>query len=105
MGRRNHPCADAKDGNVAVSGWQDVTAVPVLPFIQSHLQEGIQQVICTDIAKDGAMTGPSFELYNTLTTACNGLKLIASGGVTTLERPRKTTRTRASWRHYRKGDL
>ncbi|MBN8588451.1 MAG: 1-(5-phosphoribosyl)-5-[(5-phosphoribosylamino)methylideneamino]imidazole-4-carboxamide isomerase [Rhodothermia bacterium] len=77
--------ADAKDGNVAVSGWQDVTAVPVLPFIQSYLQEGIQQVICTDIAKDGAMTGPSFELYNTLTTACNGLKLIASGGVTTLE--------------------
>ncbi len=77
--------ADAKDGNVAVSGWQDVTAVPVLPFIQSYLQEGIQQVICTDIAKDGAMTGPSFELYNTLTTASNGLKLIASGGVTTLE--------------------
>ncbi|HRR08694.1 MAG TPA: 1-(5-phosphoribosyl)-5-[(5-phosphoribosylamino)methylideneamino]imidazole-4-carboxamide isomerase [Rhodothermales bacterium] len=77
--------ADAKDGKVAVSGWQDLTEVALLPFIQSYLKEGVQYVICTDIAKDGAMSGPSFELYKHLIAECEGLKLIASGGITHIE--------------------
>lgn len=76
--------ADAKDGRIAVSGWQDTTELEVIAFVQDFQKIGVSQVICTDIAKDGLLAGPSFALYEKMLSDCPDLKLIASGGVTTV---------------------
>jgi len=54
--------ADAKDKMIAVSGWQEVSELSILDFIESYIIKGIQQVISTDIARDGMLTGPEYRL-------------------------------------------
>ncbi|NJY63777.1 1-(5-phosphoribosyl)-5-[(5-phosphoribosylamino)methylideneamino]imidazole-4-carboxamide isomerase [Salinimicrobium sp. CDJ15-81-2] len=73
--------ADAKDEKVAVSGWLEDSKEELIPFIQEYSKNGIQYVICTDIAKDGMLEGPSFELYQKILKEIPGIKLIASGGI------------------------
>jgi phosphoribosylformimino-5-aminoimidazole carboxamide ribotide isomerase len=73
--------ADCKDCKVAVSGWQESTAVDLIPFIGDYTEKGISKVICTDISKDGMLQGPSIDLYKEILEAFPGLYLIASGGV------------------------
>ncbi len=76
--------ADADNEKVAVSGWQESSTEMVVPFIQGYQKEGISYVICTDIAKDGMLQGPSFALYEKiLKNTQPSLKLIASGGIST----------------------
>mgnify|MGYP000648256524 CR=1 FL=1 len=93
--------ADAKDEKVAVAGWQEESNKELIPFIKAYQEKGIEYVICTDISKDGMLEGPSFELYrkilsvrahsrtkDNLSTShegASGLKLIASGGISTFE--------------------
>ncbi len=76
--------ADFREGMIAVGGWMEETSLELLPFIQDYMKEGLNQVICTDIALDGMLTGPSFGVYRELTAACDGLRLIASGGISGL---------------------
>jgi phosphoribosylformimino-5-aminoimidazole carboxamide ribotide isomerase len=73
--------ADVKDRKIAISGWQENTEVDVIKFIDSYMKLGIQYVICTDVAKDGLLQGPSIELYKEIMAAIPEVKLIASGGV------------------------
>ncbi|WP_420573405.1 1-(5-phosphoribosyl)-5-[(5-phosphoribosylamino)methylideneamino]imidazole-4-carboxamide isomerase [Kordia sp.] len=78
--------ADAMDEKIAISGWQEESNEELIPFIQKYQQQGIEYVICTDIAKDGMLEGPSFELYEKILKTCNNnLKLIASGGISTFD--------------------
>jgi phosphoribosylformimino-5-aminoimidazole carboxamide ribotide isomerase len=77
--------ADANNEKVAVSGWLEESDEDLLPFIQNYQINGIQYVICTDIAKDGMLEGPSFDLYAKILTEVEGIKLIASGGISTFD--------------------
>ena len=77
--------ADAKNEKVAISGWLEESTSDLIPFIQNYQNEGVQYVICTDIAKDGMLEGPSFELYQRIVEQTNEIKLIASGGISTFE--------------------
>ena len=77
--------ADAKDEKIAVSGWLEESNEDLVPFIQDYQSKGIQYVICTDIAKDGMLQGPSFDLYTKILAEANGVKLIASGGISTFD--------------------
>ena len=77
--------ADAKDEKVAVSGWLEDSDEDLVPFIQNYQKKGIQYVICTDIAKDGMLEGPSFDLYAKILAEAEGIKLIASGGISTFD--------------------
>ncbi len=77
--------ADAKEGNIAVSGWLETTELPVLDFIENYFEKGIQKVISTDIARDGMLTGPSFELYESILGKFPALELIASGGIAKMD--------------------
>lgn len=77
--------ADAKDEKIAVSGWLEESNEDLVPFIQDYQSKGIQYVICTDIAKDGMLQGPSFDLYAKILAEANGVKLIASGGISTFD--------------------
>lgn len=77
--------ADANNEKVAVSGWLEESNEDLVPFIQDYQSKGIEYVICTDIAKDGMLQGPSFDLYTKILEQAKGLKLIASGGISTFD--------------------
>ncbi|MFA6695983.1 MAG: 1-(5-phosphoribosyl)-5-[(5-phosphoribosylamino)methylideneamino]imidazole-4-carboxamide isomerase [Sphaerochaeta sp.] len=77
--------ADAKDGMVQSAGWTEGSDQEVAAFIDLYRSQGLYQVICTDIAKDGMLSGPSLDLYRTLLKDREDLHLIASGGITTLQ--------------------
>lgn len=76
--------ADAKDRKIAISGWEETTEMDLLNFIKNYHAKGVQYVICTDVAKDGLLQGPSLELYKEIMKEIPGIKLIASGGVASL---------------------
>ena len=77
--------ADATNEKVAIGGWLEESEEELIPFIQNYLNEGINYVICTDIAKDGMLQGPSFELYQKILNSSKNIKLIASGGISTFD--------------------
>jgi phosphoribosylformimino-5-aminoimidazole carboxamide ribotide isomerase len=77
--------ADAKNKKIAVGGWKETTSVDLIPFIKAYFEKGISYVICTDVAKDGLLQGPSVELYQEILQEIPGLKLIASGGVSSVK--------------------
>ncbi|WJS93618.1 1-(5-phosphoribosyl)-5-[(5-phosphoribosylamino)methylideneamino]imidazole-4-carboxamide isomerase [Flavobacterium johnsoniae] len=77
--------ADAKDEKIAVSGWLEDSNEDLIPFIKDYMKKGIEYVICTDIAKDGMLQGPSFDLYSKILAEAKGIKLIASGGISTFD--------------------
>lgn len=76
--------ADVKEEKLAVSGWKEETGVDLLPFVEYYHQQGVKYLICTDISKDGMLEGPSFDLYNKILKAVPDIRLIASGGVSSL---------------------
>lgn len=77
--------ADAKDGKIAVAGWQEVTEVTVTDLIAKYQSKGLNYVISTDVAKDGLLQGPSFDLYKEIQINSPEMNVIASGGVTFMD--------------------
>jgi phosphoribosylformimino-5-aminoimidazole carboxamide ribotide isomerase len=77
--------ADVRDGKIAVSGWLEQTEIDVVKFIREQMNKRIAHVFCTDISKDGLLNGPSSELYKHILAQCPGLRLVASGGVSSME--------------------
>jgi phosphoribosylformimino-5-aminoimidazole carboxamide ribotide isomerase len=77
--------ADAKNEKIAVSGWQETTKIWVYDFLETYVEKGIKYTISTDVAKDGLLQGPSFDLYKEIRSRCPSLQVIASGGITTID--------------------
>ncbi len=77
--------ADVRDGRIASHGWGATSDVTVETVMRSYLGKGLTRVICTDISRDGMMTGPSFGLYERLLRIFPEAELIASGGVSSME--------------------
>ncbi|MBP5259827.1 MAG: 1-(5-phosphoribosyl)-5-[(5-phosphoribosylamino)methylideneamino]imidazole-4-carboxamide isomerase [Paludibacteraceae bacterium] len=77
--------SDAKNGKIALNGWQEGSEVELMDFLSDYRKKGVTQTICTDIAKDGMLQGPSTELYQRILTAHPDLYLIASGGVSSMD--------------------
>lgn len=77
--------ADAKGGNIAISGWQEETEEKVEDFIKSYCGKGVEYVISTDISKDGMLEGPAYDLYKMLLETIPEFKLIASGGIASID--------------------
>lgn len=76
--------ADAKNEKIAVSGWEEGTNVWVYDFVDQWVEKGISYTISTDVAKDGLLQGPSFDLYRNLQERSPSLNIIASGGVSSM---------------------
>ena len=72
---------DAKNGFVAVSGWQETTNVNSVEFCKKLRDTGVSTVIYTDISKDGMLSGTNLEIYKVL-SEIKGLDIVASGGIT-----------------------
>ncbi len=72
---------DLKDGHVAVGGWLETQKQPLEELLHPMMQYGLSEVLCTDIARDGMLTGPNLPMYADLQQRFPDLRFIASGGV------------------------
>jgi phosphoribosylformimino-5-aminoimidazole carboxamide ribotide isomerase len=77
--------ADAMNEKIAISGWQEDSNVSIFDFLKKYIAKGIKYSISTDVAKDGLLQGPSFDLYEKIQVQFPDLKLIASGGVSEMK--------------------
>ena len=75
---------DIKDGRVAIKGWTEVSEESCFAFCEKLQKIGVKTIICTDISKDGMLSGTNLELYRQLSEKCK-VDIVASGGVTTLD--------------------
>ncbi|MDN3717558.1 1-(5-phosphoribosyl)-5-[(5-phosphoribosylamino)methylideneamino]imidazole-4-carboxamide isomerase [Vibrio breoganii] len=75
-----------KEGNrkVAVSGWQEDSGVTIEALIEDFLTVGLKHVLCTDISKDGTLTGSNVELYVDLCKQYPQVHFQSSGGIGSL---------------------
>ncbi|MDX9728605.1 MAG: 1-(5-phosphoribosyl)-5-[(5-phosphoribosylamino)methylideneamino]imidazole-4-carboxamide isomerase [Bacteroidales bacterium] len=76
--------ADFRQRKVAAGGWLSGSDTDVMTFLRKYRSEGVVYAMCTDIEKDGMLEGSSVEIYKEI-VQIEGLSLIASGGITTLE--------------------
>ena len=78
---------------VAAAGWQESTGLALDDFLNGFLAAGLVHILCTDISRDGKLTGPNSPLYARLVTQFPTLQIQASGGVSSLDdlRVLKTT--------------
>jgi phosphoribosylformimino-5-aminoimidazole carboxamide ribotide isomerase len=77
--------ADVRDEKISISGWTVNTEIEIFDFMEKYILAGIKQIFCTDIKMDGAMNGPSLELYKKIIDRFPDLHFIASGGIRSLD--------------------
>jgi phosphoribosylformimino-5-aminoimidazole carboxamide ribotide isomerase len=77
--------ADVIKDKIAIHGWQESSTKDIYSYLDYYFEEGIDYVLCTDVSKDGMLQGPSFELYKKIIEEYDELKLIASGGVSSID--------------------
>lgn len=77
--------ADSRDGMVKSGGWLKESALSVEDLIDAYLERGLVHVTATDISRDGMLNGPSFALYRSLMEGRRAMRLVASGGVSSLD--------------------
>ncbi len=75
---------DARDGKIAIHGWQKDTVVEVLQLSREMLNAGVRRFIYTDIKKDGTLTEPSFDMIDRLLAEVN-VPVIVAGGISKLD--------------------
>lgn len=75
---------DAKDGFVAVQGWAEVSQMRATELARKFAGAGVEAIICTDISKDGTLSGVNVEFTSQIAKA-SGINTIASGGVKDME--------------------
>jgi phosphoribosylformimino-5-aminoimidazole carboxamide ribotide isomerase len=88
---RNHPvekiiaAIDAKNEKVKITGWIEDTSISIYSHIEYCSKLGVKKFLCTDISKDGMLTGTNIELYKKIIEKYKDVQLIASGGVKDIE--------------------
>ncbi len=77
--------ADVRNNKIMTGGWLEETEIDIFDFIEAYVQLGMVNIFCTDISKDGKLMGPSFSLYSEIIERFPTIKLIASGGVSSID--------------------
>jgi len=77
--------ADVRNGKISINGWKDDSTEDLLPFLGRYVEMGVKHVLCTDISKDGTLSGPATSLYQQIIAVYPHLHLIASGGVSSIK--------------------
>jgi phosphoribosylformimino-5-aminoimidazole carboxamide ribotide isomerase len=77
--------ADVKNESIAINGWTEGASISLWAFLEDWASRGIKKVCCTDVSKDGMLSGPAFDLYTTIKEDYPHLKVIASGGISKIE--------------------
>lgn len=73
--------ADVRNGKISINGWKEDSEEELIPFLRKYTEQGIRNVLCTEISKDGTLQGPATELYRQVMQEFPDMHLIASGGV------------------------
>ena len=81
---------------IAAAGWQETTGVALDDFLNGYLSVGLVHILCTDISRDGKLTGPNTTLYAGLVSRFPALQVQASGGVSSLDDLRQLKSTGSS---------
>src|SRR6478736_5188456 len=76
--------ADIRNEDVLISGWLESTGLRLFDLVDRFVTEGLEYLTVTDINTDGMLNGPNFDLYKKLKARFKGLKIIASGGVSSI---------------------
>ena len=77
--------ADINDGRVAINGWLEKSKQTIDALSDRFIPHGLREVICTDIAKDGMLQGPTFDLYARLQAKYPEQDIIVSGGISKMD--------------------
>lgn len=77
--------ADVRHGKISINGWKEDSDENLLSFLEKYVNAGVKNVLCTEISKDGTLSGPAIDLYRQVMDAYPALHLIASGGVSSKE--------------------
>ncbi|MCP5064547.1 MAG: 1-(5-phosphoribosyl)-5-[(5-phosphoribosylamino)methylideneamino]imidazole-4-carboxamide isomerase, partial [Ignavibacteriae bacterium] len=77
--------ADILDYEIRIKGWTENSNVHLYDHIKYCSGLGIENYLCTDIAVDGMLTGPNYDLYKTTIKKFPNIRLTASGGVSNIE--------------------
>ena len=77
--------ADVRDGKVATHGWLKDSGLGLDELMGWYVPEGLNQMICTDISKDGMLQGPDFDFYVGLKQAWPSVDVTLSGGISSME--------------------
>lgn len=77
--------ADAHHEKIAISGWEESSGQSIYNFVETWVKNGAKYCISTDVAKDGMLQGPSFDLYKKLQEKNKSLNIVASGGISCIE--------------------
>jgi phosphoribosylformimino-5-aminoimidazole carboxamide ribotide isomerase len=77
--------ADVRHGKISINGWKEDSDEGLLSFLEKYVNAGVKNVLCTEISKDGTLSGPAINLYRQVMDAYPALHLIASGGVSSKE--------------------
>jgi phosphoribosylformimino-5-aminoimidazole carboxamide ribotide isomerase len=85
LGDRLVVAIDARDGKVATHGWTQVSDRDALGVAADLVRTGVRHLLYTDIGRDGTMEGPNLVSLRRLAEAAPPLRLIASGGVSSLD--------------------
>jgi phosphoribosylformimino-5-aminoimidazole carboxamide ribotide isomerase len=72
---------DMEEGRIKTHGWQSTSDMSWQTFIARSLDLGFHRFLCTDIARDGMLSGSNIALYRKMTERFSKTRLIASGGV------------------------
>jgi phosphoribosylformimino-5-aminoimidazole carboxamide ribotide isomerase len=76
--------ADFRQRKVATQGWLSASETDITDFLRDYRSKGVVYAMCTDIDRDGMLGGPSVDIYREL-VRIDGLSLIASGGISSVE--------------------
>jgi len=82
---------DARDGHVAIEGWQNITSIDALDFAGEMERLGVRRIIYTDIKRDGTLKGPNISNIEKMVKNVN-IPLICSGGIASLDDIKKLKR-------------
>jgi phosphoribosylformimino-5-aminoimidazole carboxamide ribotide isomerase len=77
--------ADVKEEQIQIDGWQNATQMSIYDLVKKFEKDGLESIACTDITNDGMLMGVNLALYKKLRKRYPKLKIIASGGVTSME--------------------
>lgn len=76
---------EANKPRVVMQAWQKISHYVLHELMEFYLTQGLQHVLCTDVSKDGTLSGPNIELYQDLIKQFPSLQIQASGGIRSLE--------------------
>ena len=75
---------DAKNGQVVIRGWEESQTISALDLARDVVRAGVKRIIYTDVARDGMLDGPNFEMTRMMAQE-SGASVTASGGVSSIE--------------------